>query len=273
MQNQNHRRLPVVERLERYFATCQSRGAEYIRFNLEVFARRLGVSVRSIKYARDKLEQSGWQIRKSRVGRSFALFVVFDQPERPVHSATLSNRGDFSTRNNNKPAVGGGSLPSKAMRGKAAVMARKELHPLHWDNCKVLYRFGHAFRYALRGLVAGYADEAIVRAYDAALHQRHKDATDSGLGSGNPKAKWEPSSTVSLAAEMLGKGESPEPERHRFLAWYRGCLSVMSDALYRQWRKFAVREVGEDRFLDEDPGAISWAWATFRQRETEHPVF
>jgi len=67
----------------------------------------------------------------------------------------------------------------------------------------VRYDARHAFNFALRWLRAGRLFNDIRDAYDAALHQRHKDATDWDLNHGISLGKWEPSSTVSLASSHL----------------------------------------------------------------------
>lgn len=73
----------------------------------------------------------------------------------------------------------------------------------HWDNCKIIFRPAHAYNYVLKGLRMGADRDDILYAYGGALESRHQDATDFGLNKGDPTMKWEPSSTASLAIEVL----------------------------------------------------------------------
>ena len=121
-------------------------------------------------------------------------------------------RREFSNENQQggpPPSPGSGIQPRKdrgtptpKQIGLAHVLKR-QLEPMHWDNCKVEFSLAHAFGYCWRSLAAGFDQGSVLSAYDQALHRRHADATDHGLNEGNPRLKWCASSTVSLALALL----------------------------------------------------------------------
>ena len=76
---------------------------------------------------------------------------------------------------------------------------KRVLEGLHWDNCKVNYSAGMAFRYAETMLLRGYSYEIILDGYEAGLSAMHATATDVGLELGNPRLRFEASSTVNRA--------------------------------------------------------------------------
>lgn len=88
---------------------------------------------------------------------------------------------------------------------KFAHFLKRILKNRHWDNCKIIFRQAHAYNYILKGLRMGADRDDIIFAYCGALETRHADATDYGLNNGNHTLKWEPSSTVTLAMEVLKK--------------------------------------------------------------------
>ncbi|MBA3849335.1 MAG: hypothetical protein C0502_04990 [Opitutus sp.] len=164
---------------------------------------------RTVEWALAWLRRSHWQerfaFRKLRVGRVYVV-EVSDRNPRPL-SPTPPIPAVRSERFGNTA----GRISAETARGKlgrlAAFLARHELAPAHWDNCKVRFGFGHAFNFALSALVRGFDRNRIRRAYESALHRRHRDATDLGLNTGRPTTvRWEPSSTVSLARTLLADG-------------------------------------------------------------------
>jgi hypothetical protein len=269
----NGGRLSILERLIRYLRECARRGATYLRFHIATFARRLAVSERSIQYGRQALERAGYVFEKRREGRSTCLYVVFDKEawERlfsgAVHPAKPTIKGDFSKRNNKKkhgkPALG--LVKQGKLRAKAAWMARKQLAAIHYDNCKVVFRFGHGFNFALKALKAGFLAADIVAAYRAALEQRHKDATDAWLNGHGPLT-WEPSSTVSLAWDLLQGAQGRfgvqggTSGAQSYESWLTGC----TEREYGAWRDYAVRRAGEDAFLDQDMAVLGPLWEGFK---------
>ena len=76
---------------------------------------------------------------------------------------------------------------------------KRVLEGLHWDNCKVNYNPGMAFRYAETMLLRGFSYETILDGYEAGLSAMHATATDVGLLFGNPRLRFEASSTVNRA--------------------------------------------------------------------------
>lgn len=155
---------------------------------------------------------------KARCGRSFVLFF---------RSRTRAKRPDATPRRTqkrpqNSPCngyligslkglksnAGAGSGLSR-LRGFAFALARICARR-HWDNCKVRWSNRHAFNFCFRWLRAGRLTEDILSAYDSALHQRHKDATDFGLNNDCAvEVRWELSSTVSLADTLLSQVKAP----------------------------------------------------------------
>jgi hypothetical protein len=193
---------PIQKRLAGYFRTVLARLGAGKAYSIcfDTLARRLDVSRRTVERGVAALRTSpAFLFKTLRVGRSFAVQVSDRHP---------SNKGVFSPTERKKETRAVARLSAfkprtKAIIGLAACIARNDLQGLHWDNCKVRFQFPHAFLYAFRALNEGHARVAISGAYDLALHQRHKDATDHDLNNGANLTRWEPSSTVSLAAERL----------------------------------------------------------------------
>ena len=193
------RHAATIRRVRGYVASAVARGAtlplaSLIADALDLFD--LSRSVRMMRYYVAALRESAQvYVFRRRVGRSFVLYVR--SRSRPkIHRAMRNTIGSRRIEEN------AGSAGLSRLRGFAFGLGRVLLGK-HWDNCKVRPDLRHAFRYAWRSLRAGHAFHDIVAAYDSALHQRHKDATDFGLNHGTPTALWEPSSTVTLAAELL----------------------------------------------------------------------
>ncbi|MBI5692391.1 MAG: hypothetical protein HZC55_20100 [Verrucomicrobia bacterium] len=194
--------------------------------NFDLIAARLGVSRRSVERAVSTLRRRGtFQWKTIRVGRSFAVTVSDRQPSnKGVFFA--SRKKEIKTPRREAPDFKSAILPTRPdlppagdYRDLAAWLARHPLALAHWDNCKVAWRFPHAFSFALDALKRGHPKSAIITAYTAALHRRHQDATDVDLNGSKVRAIWEPSSTVSLARTQLGlpakRISPPATARHR----------------------------------------------------------
>jgi hypothetical protein len=199
-----------------YLAGVFRRGLRWWRLDFDLISRNTGMARRTVEWALAWIRRH-WRerfvFRKLRVGRVFVVEVSdrnFAPPPTPPLRGGLRPKKKTETRRGgfgHKAAMhgpGGGRLARLA-----AFIARHELAQAHWDNCKVLFGFGHAFRFALRTLARGFDRKAIRRAYENALRRRHGDATDFGLNSGAPvSVRWAPSSTVSLAESMLADGRA-----------------------------------------------------------------
>lgn len=196
----------TLRRVRGYVASAVSRGAtlplsDLIRDALDLFD--LSRSVRMMRYYVAALRESAQvYVFRKRIGRSFVLYVR-SRHRVKIHRAIANTIGSRRIEEN------AGSAGSSKLRRFAFGLGRVLLGK-HWDNCKVRPDLRHAFRYAFRSLRAGHAFHDIVAAYDSALHRRHQDATDWGLNHGTPLAQWEPSSTVTLAASMLGNSPCNE---------------------------------------------------------------
>lgn len=266
------RAATVTDRLRLYLEECRRRGAAYVRFRIDDFARRLSVSRRSILYARRRLAVEGVSFAVRRQGRSDCLYVVFDMrkwaeitarkppPRRRVQGAKsggIGGKGDFPSENKeiNKHRLAAAAA-KKRLERKAWHVARGLL-PQHWDNCKVRASLRHAYGYALRSLRAGYDAGAITGAYRRALHRRHQDATDAGLCRGQPTTRWEASSTVSLASSVLRGGCRPRRDHHAARAAYRRWIEGLGDTEYCRWREYAVATVGESAYFAEDEVVVA----------------
>lgn len=260
------RPITICERIILYLNECARRGADWFRWHHETFARRLGVSLRSVKAAARALESSGtYCFERRRIGRSTCLFAVFRRSPavtRPAHIQGATNggiggKGDFSPKNKQKlkhragPAAQAKAVDVEARLRRKAWWVARQCAAKHWDNCKVRVSLRHAYGYALRSLRGGKRAADSIAAYDAALHQRHMDATDAGLSSGNASLKWSPSSTVSLAAALLAKAavlSEDERKAKRATAWV-GSLSREGYAAFRHWFDAAGESL--DALLDE----------------------
>lgn len=196
----------TLRRVRGYVASAVSRGAtlplaSLIADALDLFDLERGT--RMVRYYIAALRSSAQvYVFKRRIGRSFIVFARARHRVK-IHRATRNTIGSRRRKEN------AGSAGLSRLRGFAFGLGRVLLGK-HWDNCKVRPDLRHAFRYAWRSLRAGHAFHDIVAAYDSALHRRHQDATDWGLNHGTPTALWEPSSTVTLAAQMLGNSPCNE---------------------------------------------------------------
>lgn len=205
-----------VVRLHRYLEGVFKHGLRWYHLDFDAIARRTGMSRRTLERAVAWI-RTHWPVRFSirtrRIGRVFAV-QISDRQTRPLSPTppipAVSFRKDRNTAGRLSALTA--RLTAKgcnALRRLAAFVARRELEPLHWDNCKVAYRFAHAYRFALSALLLGHERQRIAHAYRIALHRRHGDATDYGLNRDCAvSVRWEPSSTVSLAASLLADGRT-----------------------------------------------------------------
>ena len=196
----------TIRRVRGYVASAVSRGAtlplaSLIADALDLF--EIERSTRMVRYYIAALRSSAQvYVFRRRIGRSFVVFARARHRVK-IHRAIANTIGSRRIEEN------AGSAGDSKLRRFAFGLGRVLLGK-HWDNCKVRPDLRHAFRYAFRSLRAGHRFDDILAAYDSALHQRHKDATDFGLNHGTPTALWEPSSTVTLAASMLGNSPCNE---------------------------------------------------------------
>ena len=110
------------------------------------------------------------------------------------------------------------------MTNLAFHIARRQLAPLHWDNCKPGFEIQFAVFYARESLQRGVHRTKIVRAYDIALHKCHEIAVDAGV---TEAGSWRASSTISKARILLAEADcyekwKPNPnyvEESRLVHW------------------------------------------------------
>lgn len=213
------RHAATQKRVLGYLRTCIQKGAtlplvDLIQRALKCFG--LERSERMVRYYINAAKADrNLYIFRSRCGRSFVLF--FRSSTRKPSTNTPKKVGQNSPCNayyigslKGVELNAGVASGSSKLRNFAFAIARVCLER-HWDNCKVSQDLRHAFKYCLHWLRAGRMSHRIIDAYDVALHQRHKDATDAGLNQGCPvSVRWCPSSTVALASSMLAQEEAPE---------------------------------------------------------------
>jgi hypothetical protein len=169
-------------------------------------------SERMIRYYMAAIRESRLvYVFRARVGRSFMVFVrsrtrakaspTLPQPAKK--QAEISPCNDYYKGSLKGLKRNAGLSPGASrLRGFAWAVARN-LQACHWDSCKVRFDLRHAFNFTLQWLQSGRLFNDIRDAYDAALHQRHKDATDWDLNNGRNLVRWAPSSTVTLASQLL----------------------------------------------------------------------
>lgn len=192
-------------------------------FDFAKIVRATGMSRRTVERALAWLRENDGDFifLTRRVGRSYAVRVSdrHFRPPFPPHplsphgnsfgidrntAGRISGQAAIPKPQGTKPAL---KQPSREINRLAGFVARRDLAALHWDNCKVLFRFAHAFNFAAAALARGFDRRAIVAAYETALHRRHRDATDLGMNRGEATTvRFEPSSTVTLAKTLLGDG-------------------------------------------------------------------
>jgi hypothetical protein len=214
-------------RLKGYLRAVFDSGLSSWEFDFGRIMRRTGMSRRTIERALAWLRENDadFKFLTRRVGRSYAVRVSDRQKRPPFPPHPLSPHGNsFGIDRNTAGRISAKAANPKLQASReinrlAGFVARRDLAALHWDNCKVHFRFAHAFNFAAAALARGFDRRAIVRAYEAALLRRHRDATDLGLNRGDPATvRFEPSSTVTLAKELLGDGLTDAVRvRHRLV--------------------------------------------------------
>ena len=234
----NNRRMTgqesqVMRRISAYIRTILRR-MPYYRIDAEKLAKRMKCSLRAVRYALMLLREVGtleFALTRKRVGSVWQLVAHRSVSVCSDTNASFCNRSGVQTmtigqspsttlqenpNTGNKSQlkkVSGRVAPSRVGEDKplGKVMNRfawglaRRLARYHWDNCKVVWRLGHCYRYAARALQHGYRAICIERAYDIELHESHKTATDVGLLVGDPTLLFEPSACVKRAAELLGR--------------------------------------------------------------------
>jgi hypothetical protein len=203
-----------VLRLFGYLEGVFRRGLRWWRLDFDLIARGTGMARRTVEWALAWIRRhwrERFSFRKLRVGSVYVVEVSDRKnPAPPIPPLRVGLRPNIKiqTRRSGfgqKAATPGPRLG--ALLRLAGFIARRELAEAHWDNCKVSFGFGHAFRFALSALRRGFDRARIRHAYESALKRRHGDATDFGLNSGQPvSVRWSPSSTVSLANRLLIDG-------------------------------------------------------------------
>jgi hypothetical protein len=109
--------------------------------------------------------------------------------------------------------------------GRRAAQIAGELRLFHWDNCKVDFDRGAAFRYAWGALRDGHEAKDIASSYDRALHECHAFATDRTAHCGQI-CRFDASSTVSRARTFLGKDGLTRAQRiSRWRAQHRSATT------------------------------------------------
>lgn len=205
--------LPTApRRLYAYLSKIISNGATKRRLEATKIAERLGLSLRSIRYAlqdetlRDRLNGRGYTITKERNGRTWYLYLVRVQThlyrEHPKGCKYKHHQGGPVVQQDKKEPTMRPPDPKK-LSALAFFLARQWEDSLPWDNCKVTLDKPMLYLYALDGLMEGLRWERLEAVLDHALHERHAQATDEGLSSGNVGLKYKSSSTISRAREIL----------------------------------------------------------------------
>lgn len=211
--DQRRKVLPTApRRLYAYLSKAMSNGTKKRRLDGATLAKRLGMSLRSVRYAladetlRERVAARGYTIAKERHGRTYFLYLVRVQSylyrEQPK-GCNYKHRQGGHTGQQVKDRSKTYTPDPKRLKALAFFLSREWERSLPWDNCKVKLDKPMLYLYALDGLYEGLSWERLEAVLDYALHERHAQATDEGLSSGSPGLKYECSSTISLAREVL----------------------------------------------------------------------
>lgn len=205
------RAASVQTRLLAYLRSILRR-APWYRVQPELLSARLGVSERAIWYAIRRIRgYSGIdvELKTVRNGKKYMVIACItgtDISTLGVQSTTLKEKLSQSRENiftpeqapeheKQRPSARNRFLAEECSgkeRRLAHVICRQDLRRHHWDNCKVDFHYGIAYRTALECLVRGYRREHISKAYLIELEELHKTATDVGLLLGDPAMRFEP---------------------------------------------------------------------------------
>lgn len=211
--DQRRKVLPTApRRLYAYLSRIISNGATKRRLEAAKIAERLGLSLRTVRYAlvdeelRERLADRGYTLHKERYGRTWHLYLVRVQShlyrEHPKGCKYKHSSRARDVQQTKKGPLEVAPAPSR-LKALAFFLSRQWANTLPWDNCKVKLSKPMLYLYAKDGLYEGLSWERLEFALDTAIHERHAQATDEGLSSGNPGLKYECSSTISRAREML----------------------------------------------------------------------
>lgn len=207
-----------VFRVYGYLCGVFRHGLHWWRVDFARIAKALGLTCRTVETAVAFIRvhwKSKFHFQKLRIGRLWHL-EIWDRKNGSPSPIPLSPWA-FAKQKTMKKHAGAGFASKQrperridappALLRLAGFVVRHQLRPCHWDNCKVTFRFAHAFGFAIRALLRGYDKRTVVLVYERALHKRHRDATDYQLNRGTDRP-WEPSSVVTLATRLLADGRS-----------------------------------------------------------------
>lgn len=211
--DQRRKVLPTApRRLYAYLSKAISNGATRRRIDAKALTKTLGLSLRMIRYAlaseelRDRIEYRGYQIVRERHGSTYHLYLVRVQSylyrEHPK-GCKYKHGPRTANESANQRQVPLPAPDPKKLSSLAYYLAKQWCKTMPWDNCKVKLDPPMLYLYALDGLMEGLSWERLEAVLDMALHERHAQATDQGLSSGNVGLKYECSSTISRAREIL----------------------------------------------------------------------
>lgn len=155
-----------------------------------------------------------------------------DPPARkkPVSSGArnplVKGRFDFAAAGRDAPSfepafrVGAHWICPDLLMKKALWLACVPMKKLHWENCRVRWRFAHARGVAYRALLAGHWETAILDAWRIAVERSHEDACDHDLRERPMKRDVdsgpimrEPSAAVMYAWQILAKDTRSREQR------------------------------------------------------------
>jgi hypothetical protein len=206
----NRSSATINVRLIAYLSAVFAKGTRVFIVDFDALARSFKCTRRTVEMAVKKVREAGrFVFRTVRAGRSYVVQVSDRNP--CIKGVFLLTKKKEIQNNTARPAAldlkKSSSWISKPaprpIQALAGWLARNVLAREHRAASRTMFRFGHAYNFAVDALHAGHAKADLIDAWRYALRN-----VDSDLSNLPASIRWEPSSLVSLARRRLADGLS-----------------------------------------------------------------
>ena len=201
----------VNVRLISYLSAVFAKGTRVYNVDFNALAKSFDCTRRTVEMAVKKVRDSGRFFFKTiRAGRSYLVQVSDRNPSiRGVFILTNKKRIQNNTERRpaqvfKKSSLWADKPAPRPIQGLAGWLARNVLAPLHRAESRTMFRFGHAYNFAVSALHAGHSKADVADSWRYALRSVDSDLQNL------PKEirKFEPSSLVIIARRHLSDGLS-----------------------------------------------------------------
>ena len=201
-------------RLIAYLSAVFAKGTRVYNVDFNALAKSFDCTRRTVEMAVKKVRESGRFIFKTiRSGRSYLVQVSGRNPSiKGVFLLTKKKRIQNNTERQpaqvfKKSSLWASKPAPRRIQALAGWVCRKVLAPIHRAESRTMFRFGHAYNFAVAALHAGHSKADVADSWRYALR-----SVDSDLAHLPKSIRWEPSSLVIVARRHLSDGLSA-PDR------------------------------------------------------------